>query len=99
MPRELPPSAWTGVMAQQSGRYLLGGPWLYRADSADTGVGQGWWRDPDPTGWSAVSVPNAFNADDFSAASMHGSVGWYRRDFTAPDGAFAPWLASRDRRW
>ena len=33
--------------------------------------------------------PELFNAGDFSNASMAGSVGWYRRDFTLPAGAFA----------
>jgi beta-glucuronidase len=68
-------------------RYLLDGTWLYRADPADTGVAGGWWRDLAATaGWSAVAVPNAYNAGDFSTASMNGSVGWYRKDFLLPAG-------------
>ena len=50
-------------------------------------------------GWSPVSVPNAYNAGDFSNASMSGYVGWYRRDFTLPSGAFARYVAARDRHW
>ena len=66
-------------------RYLLGGVWLYRADPGDQGVAQGLWRNVGATtGWTPVSVPNAYNAGDFSAASMYGSVGWYRKDFLVP---------------
>src|SRR5947209_18937495 len=51
----------------QSGRYLLGGTWLYRADLGDAGLSQGWWQDVDATdGWTPVSVPNAYNAGDLS---------------------------------
>src|SRR5437588_7636781 len=74
----------------QTGRYLLGGTWLYRPDLADVGVAQGWWRNLAPTaGWTPVTVPNSYNAGDFSNASMAGYVGWYRRDFTLPSHAFA----------
>jgi beta-glucuronidase len=68
-------------------RYLLVGQWLYQADPSDTGIAGGLWRDnPDTTGWSPVQVPNAFNAGDFSSASMYGWVGWYRKDFLLPPG-------------
>lgn len=81
-------------------RYLLGGTWLYRADPADAGIAQGLWRDLGATdGWSPVSVPNSFNAGDLSSASMNGSVGWYRRDFTLPAKAFAKYIAKRDQHW
>ena len=82
-----------------SGRYLLGGAWLYRADPADAGLSQGWWQDPALDGWSPVTVPNSYNAGDFSAPSMTGSVGWYRRDFTLPTGAFARYVPAAARRW
>jgi beta-glucuronidase len=81
-------------------RWLLGGTWLYRADPADVGVADGWWHDTAGTsGWSPVTVPNSFNAGDLSAASMAGSVGWYRRDFTLPAGAFPAYVPAADRRW
>jgi beta-glucuronidase len=84
----------------QDNRYLLGGTWLYKADRADAGVGQGWWRNVAATdGWSPVAVPNSYNARDLSNASMAGYVGWYRRDFTIPAGAFANYIRSGDRRW
>ncbi len=82
------------------GRYLLGGAWLYQADPGDTGLTQGLWRDVAATdGWSPVTVPNSYNAGDLSTASMNGSVGWYRRDFTLPAKAFATYVAKRNQRW
>ena len=84
----------------QTGRYLLGGTWLYRPDLADVGVAQGWWRNLAPTaGWTPVTVPNSYNAGDFSNASMAGYVGWYRRDFTLPSHAFAKYVPASARRW
>lgn len=76
-----------------TGRYLLGGTWLYRTDLADAGLAQGYWRNVASTvGWSPVSVPNAYNAGDFSTASENGWVGWYRKDFRLPPGP-------RERQW
>ena len=84
----------------QTGRYLLGGRWLYRADLGDVGVGKGWWRNVAATdGWSPVTIPNAYNAGDFSPASANGYVGWYRRDFTLPSGAFARYVPASGRHW
>ena len=84
----------------QSGRYLLGGSWLYRADRGNVGIAQGFWRDSARTeGWSPVTVPNAYNAGDLSGESMNGYVGWYRRDFTLPRGAFTASVPARARHW
>jgi beta-glucuronidase len=84
----------------QDDRYLLGGEWLYQADPGDVGVTDGWWRNLGSTaGWSPVTVPNSYNAGNFSAASMAGSVGWYRRDFTLPSSAFAGYVPARFRSW
>jgi beta-glucuronidase len=81
-------------------RWLLGGAWLYRADPGNVGLADGWSRNVGSTaGWSAATVPNSFNAGDLSAASMSGSVGWYRRDFTVPAGAFAAYVPARFRSW
>lgn len=92
------PGAW--YSDGQTGRYLLGGTWLYRADTGDVGLAEGWWQDVASTdGWSPVSVPNAYNAGDFSQASMNGYVGWYRRDFTLPANAFPGYVAKADRHW
>jgi beta-glucuronidase len=75
------------------GRVLLDGAWLYRGDPHNEGLTAGWAADPDTTGWSPTTIPNAWNADDDSAASMRGSVGWYRRDFEVPpQPANAEWI-------
>ncbi len=81
----------------QTGRYLLGGAWLYRADPSDQGLAGAWYRDRSTSAWAPVTIPNAFNAHDFSTASMAGSVGWYRRDFVVPKGAFAASVPARER--
>ena len=95
-----PPTRGALYRDGQSDRYLLGGTWLYRADRGDVGAADGWWRDVAATaGWSPVTIPNAYNAGDFSAAGSDGYVGWYRRDFTLPSGAFAPGVPARARRW
>jgi beta-glucuronidase len=92
------PGAW--YRDGQSGRYLLGGTWLYRADTSDVGLAQGWWRNVASTaGFSPVTIPNAYNAGDFSQTSMNGYVGWYRRDFTLPAHAFASYVPRADRHW
>jgi beta-glucuronidase len=95
-----PPTKGALYRDGQTNRYLLGGAWLYRADPGDVGATEGWWRNIAATdGWSPVAVPNAYNAGDFSAASMAGSVGWYRRDFTLPSSAFARYVPAVDRSW
>jgi beta-glucuronidase len=84
----------------QTGRYLLGGEWLYEADPSDQGVDAGWYRNvASTTGWTPVTVPNAFNAGVFTSAGMYGWVGWYRRDFTLPTGAFGNWVPKRSQDW
>ena len=84
----------------QDDRYLLGGQWLYQADPGDVGIQNGWWRNVASTAaWAPVAIPNSFNAGDFSDASMAGSVGWYRRDFTVPAGAFSRFVPARFRSW
>ncbi len=95
-----PPTPGALYRDGQTGRYLLGGAWLYRSDPADVGLTQQWWQATgSTTGWSPVSVPNAYNAGDLSSASMTGSVGWYRRDFTVPSGAFANDVPASQRHW
>ena len=80
-----PPTAGAWYRDGQSGRYLLGGTLAVSRRPGRRRLAQGWWRDVAATdGWSPVTVPNAYNAGDFSSASMNGSVGWYRRDFTLP---------------
>jgi len=98
--RASPPTNGALYRDGQDGRYLLGGTWLYRADTGDVGVAQGWWHNVASTdGWSTVTVPNAYNAGDFSQTSMNGYVGWYRRDFTLPAGAFDRYVPKANRHW
>jgi beta-glucuronidase len=95
-----PPTKGAWYQDGQTGRYLLGGTWLYRADTGAAGLSQGWWRNVASTdGWMTVSIPNAYNAGDFSQASMNGYVGWYRRDFTLPAGAFDRYVPASGRKW
>ncbi len=83
----------------QSGRYLLGGKWLYRPDPADRGESQSWFKNVASTGWSPATVPNSFNAGSYTDASWNGTVAWYRRDFTLPQHAFAPYVPVSARSW
>jgi beta-glucuronidase len=73
--------------AGPSGRYLMGGQWWYRADPSGNGASQGFSSNPTTLGWTAVTVPNAWNAKDYSDASFAGGVGWYRKSFHLPSSA------------
>ena len=66
-------------------RYLVGGDWLFRLDTAGVGLDQNFQRETKTDGWAKTTVPNAWNAGDNSVASMLGTVGWYRKDFRLPD--------------
>src|SRR3954453_15758973 len=70
-----------------SGRYLMGGTWLYRPDPAGNGPALGFPSNSATEGWAPVTVPNAWNAKDYSDASFAGGVGWYRKDFHLPSAA------------
>src|SRR3954470_16010352 len=74
-------------------RYLLGGKWLFRLDTAGVGQRQRFQRQASTDGWTATTVPNAWNVGDNSVASMTGTTGWYRKDFQLPDrGGRMDWL-------
>jgi beta-glucuronidase len=64
-------------------RYDLGGSWLFRFDHG-VGLSRGFQSSATTAGWSPVTVPSAWNATDQSAASMAGTVAWYRKDFELP---------------
>jgi beta-glucuronidase len=70
-----------------SDRFLMGGTWLYRADPGGNGASQGFASSTATAGWAPVTVPNAWNAKDYSDASFAGGVGWYRKDFHLPSAA------------
>jgi beta-glucuronidase len=79
--------------AGPSGRYLMDGQWLFRLDPTDIGMREGFAHDTATTGWSVVTVPNAWNATDESEESMKGTVGWYRKDFRVPSTRKGPaWI-------
>jgi beta-galactosidase/beta-glucuronidase len=87
------PTARTLYATGPSGRFLLDGTWLFRRDPAGAGLRSGWQRRTGAAGWSAVSVPSAWNAADQSEASFAGGVGWYRRDFRLPSARRGPaWI-------
>ena len=54
-----PPTPGALYSDGQTGRYLLGGSWLYRADPTDIGLSLGWFGNLAATdGWTPVTVPN-----------------------------------------
>ncbi|HUR85436.1 MAG TPA: glycoside hydrolase family 2 TIM barrel-domain containing protein [Solirubrobacteraceae bacterium] len=66
-------------------RYLLGGGWLFRLDTSGVGQRDRFQRQTTTDGWTATTVPNAWNVGDNSVASMTGTTAWYRKDFRLPD--------------
>jgi beta-glucuronidase len=94
-----PPTKGALYRDGQTDRYLLGGTWLYRADLTDVGLAQNWQNGGSTDGWSPVTVPNAYNAGQFTPQSMDGYVGWYRRDFTIPADAFPKYVPKTARHW
>lgn len=70
-----------------SGRYLMGGTWLFRFDQGNRGLAQGFMRTTSTAGWVKRRVPYSWNATDPSNESFLGGVGWYRKDFRLPSGA------------
>jgi len=88
------PSARPHAIEGQDGRYLLDGSWLARLDPADTGLAERLYAQRATDGWSATTVPSAWNAGDDSPASFYGSVAWYRKDFRLPSRERAlAWIA------
>jgi beta-glucuronidase len=74
-----------------SGRYLLGGTWLFRFDRG-RGTSAHFERQGATSGWSRVNVPNAWNASGGGVASYLGTIGWYRKDFRLPGGRGATFI-------
>ncbi|MEA2382021.1 MAG: beta-glucuronidase [Solirubrobacteraceae bacterium] len=74
------PSAKTLYRNGPSGRFLVDGTWLRKLDNRQSGPQ----RETGTSGWTRVTVPNAWNAGDNSDASFAGGVGWYRKDFRFP---------------
>jgi beta-glucuronidase len=79
------------------GRFLLDGPWLLRVDRRDRGVGRHWERRRSSAGWTPITVPNAWNANDRSPSGFIGGPAWYRKDFRLPSrAAGVRWLVRFD---
>jgi beta-glucuronidase len=88
------PSARPHAIEGQDERFLLGGTWLVRLDPTDTGIAQRLYAQRTTDGWSATTVPSAWNARDDSQPSFLGSVAWYRKDFRLPSRERAlAWIA------
>jgi len=83
------PTAGSVYRDGPSGRYIVGGTWYRRSDTADRGLKRGYQRETSRRGWRGVTVPNAANATDNSARSYLGSVWWYRKDFELPSASTA----------
>ena len=47
-----------------TGRILLGGGWLFRADPSDVGKSQHFELSASSAGWRRITVPFAWNAND-----------------------------------
>ncbi len=74
------PTAKTLYKTGPSGRFLMGGAWLFKLDNHQSGPQ----KETGTAGWKQVRVPNAWNAGDDSVDSFLGGVGWYRKDFRLP---------------
>jgi beta-glucuronidase len=74
------PTPHTLYKTGPSGRYLMGGTWLFKLDNHQSGPQ----LDTGTAGWKRVTVPNAWNAGDDTPQSFLGGVGWYRKDFRFP---------------
>jgi beta-galactosidase/beta-glucuronidase len=66
----------------QLDRQLLGGTWYFRQDDAKVGAAERWYAQRDLAGWTEVTVPHNWNAQD--TQFNYSSVGWYRKEFTVP---------------
>ena len=76
------PTPHTLYKTGPSGRFLMGGTWLFKLDNHQSGPQ----RESGTAGWKRVTVPNAWNAGDDTPQSFLGGVGWYRKDFRFPTG-------------
>jgi beta-glucuronidase len=78
------PSPLSATRDGAGGRYLLGGRWLLRVDRRDRGAGDHWERRRSTAGWTPVTVPNAWNANDPTSSGFVGAPAWYRKSFRLP---------------
>lgn len=80
------PKAGAPMYNAHTGTYTLGGDWHFLHDPTDRGRNLHLERTKNfaAAGFSPVTIPNAWNATDFSEASYTGSIGWYGTEFRAP---------------
>jgi len=81
------PSGKPLYLEGQDGRALMDGPWLLRMDPVNVGIAQRFFAQRTSDGWTATTVPGAWNANNDTAAGWSGSVAWYRKDFRLPSRA------------
>src|SRR4051812_50114135 len=67
-----------------TGRWLMGGTWLFRADPAGTGLKAGGPRQATTDRGRATTVPNAWNTRGFSNAPTTGGGRRRRQDLRLP---------------
>jgi beta-glucuronidase len=82
-----PPNPQPVVHDGPTGRYMLDGQWLLRIDRSDRGAGRHWERRRSTAGWTPITIPNAWNANDPTPRGFIGAPAWYRRDFRLPSRA------------
>lgn len=80
------PKAGAPYFNGHTARYTMDGPWYFVEDENNKGTRIGLQRTKNfaADGWTPVSIPNAWNATDFTEASYTGSIGWYGTEFKAP---------------
>lgn len=68
-----------------SGRYSLDGDWMFRLQgNLKPKAVKRLPRERSTRGWSQVSVPSTWNANEARDPKMKGEVAWYRKDFELP---------------
>ena len=77
-----PPAGKPLIREGQVDRLLLGGTWYFRQDDSFVGEDERWFEQDDLSGWSPITVPHNWNAQDTS--QNRSSIGWYRKEFTLP---------------
>ena len=77
-----PPAGKPLIREGQVNRQLLAGTWYFRQDDSFVGEQERWFEQQDLVGWTPITVPHNWNAQDTS--ENRASIGWYRKEFTLP---------------
>ncbi len=80
------PKAGAPYFNSHTNAYTMNGDWYFMQDPSDRGRNRHLERTKNfaAAGFAPVSIPNAWNATDFSEASYTGSIGWYGTEFRTP---------------